>query len=228
MAKKTSAKKTATKKKTPKMSASAARAEGAARQKRERVAKKTDEAAHTGTVIRGDGKAVTVTVPPNEKRREQAETAAPVTIFRDGPGMAYRWRRGDSVSAKRYMAREQAERAARKANPGAELIHEPDPPKPGANKKKPAKRAKAAKADTPKRISLLDAAAIVLKDAKAPLQAKQIVERVIERGLWTPGAGKTPHATLYAAMTREIATKGVDARFRKVERGQFSRGNDDR
>ncbi|TVQ33614.1 MAG: hypothetical protein EA376_01800 [Phycisphaeraceae bacterium] len=258
--KKTSTKKATTKKKAPRMSASAARVEGAARQNCDRVAKKSGEAAHTGTVIRGDGKAVTVTVPPNEKRSGLSEAAEQVVVFRDGPGMAYRWQRGDSVSAKRYMAREQAERAAMKANPGAELVHEPDPPMPGANKKKPAKqrkskqdhespsakelandahneafaqskkskattpkkRAKAPKADTPKRISLLDAAATVLKDAKAPLQAKQIVDRVIERGLWTPGVGKTPHATLYAAMTREIAAKGKDSRFAKVDRGQFT------
>jgi len=77
-------------------------------------------------------------------------------------------------------------------------------------------------ADKPKRVSLLDAAATVLADAKAPMQAKQIVEAVVERGLWKPGAGKTPHATLYAAMTREIAAKGAASRFRKVDRGQFT------
>ena len=33
--------------------------------------------------------------------------------------------------------------------------------------------------------------------------------------------GATPHATLYASMIREIATKGKDARVEKVDRGQF-------
>jgi len=80
------------------------------------------------------------------------------------------------------------------------------------------------KPNNSKRVSLLDAAATVLGSAKAPMQAKQIVEAVVERGLWKPGAGKTPHATLYAAMTREIAAKGKDARFRKVGRGQFAAG----
>jgi hypothetical protein len=79
-------------------------------------------------------------------------------------------------------------------------------------------------ADKPKRVSLLDAAATVLADAKAPMQAKQIVEAVVERGLWKPGAGKTPHATLYAAMTREIAAKGAASRFKKVDRGLFAAG----
>jgi hypothetical protein len=82
-------------------------------------------------------------------------------------------------------------------------------------------RAKKPKAEKAKRVSLLDAAATVLADAKTPMQAKAIVDAVVEQGLWKPGEGKTPHATLYAAMTREIAAKGKDARFRKVDRGQF-------
>src|SRR5690554_4923058 len=64
MAKKTTKK--APSKKAPRMSASAARAEGAARTKRMRDAAKSSEAVHTGTVIRGDGKAVTVTVPKDD------------------------------------------------------------------------------------------------------------------------------------------------------------------
>ena len=98
----------------------------------------------------------------------------------------------------------------------------------GAAKQKTMRKAKATtpsktkKAAKPKRVSLLDAAATVLASAKEPMQAKAIVEQVVKRGLWKPGAGKTPHATLYAAMTREIAAKGKDARFRKVDRGQFT------
>lgn len=87
-----------------------------------------------------------------------------------------------------------------------------------------APKPKEAKSTQTKRVSLLDASAAVLADAKAPMQAKALVEAVVERGLWTPGAGKTPHATLYAAIVREIADKGKDARFRKVERGRFAAG----
>lgn len=68
------------------------------------------------------------------------------------------------------------------------------------------------------------AAATVLADAGEPMRTKAIVEAAIERGLWKPGKGKTPHATLYAAMTREIATKGDTARFRKADRGLFEAG----
>jgi hypothetical protein len=41
------------------------------------------------------------------------------------------------------------------------------------------------------------------------------------QGLWTSPGGKTPHATLYASILREINAKGKDARFKKVDRGQF-------
>ena len=44
-------------------------------------------------------------------------------------------------------------------------------------------------------------------------------ERAIAAGWKTNG--KTPEATLYAAMTREIAKKGDAARFRKADRGLF-------
>lgn len=40
-------------------------------------------------------------------------------------------------------------------------------------------------------------------------------------GVLTSPGGKTPHATLYAAILREITVKGKDARFQKTERGHF-------
>jgi len=69
-------------------------------------------------------------------------------------------------------------------------------------------------------LSGLDAAAQVLSRAKEPLDAKTIAERAIAAGWKTNGA--TPHATLYAAMIREIAAKGKDARFAKVDKGRFT------
>lgn len=72
-----------------------------------------------------------------------------------------------------------------------------------------------------KKLSLIDAAVQVLAESKEPLNTTAMVEQVVAAGLWTPGAGKTPHATLYSAILREIKLKGDDARFVKVERGQF-------
>jgi len=70
-------------------------------------------------------------------------------------------------------------------------------------------------------LSGLDAAAKVLADAGEPLNCKTIVERAIEKGLWKTG-GKTPAATVYAAIIREIAKKGDASRFSKTERGMFA------
>ncbi len=73
----------------------------------------------------------------------------------------------------------------------------------------------------PKRISALDAAAEVLKKAGQPMRAQEMIAAMSEAGLWSSPSGKTPHATLYAAILREIGDKGDDARFRKTDRGLF-------
>jgi hypothetical protein len=70
-------------------------------------------------------------------------------------------------------------------------------------------------------MSGLDAAAKVLADAGEPLGCKTIVEQAIEKGYWKTG-GKTPAATVYAAILREIQKKGDAARFAKADRGMFT------
>jgi len=75
---------------------------------------------------------------------------------------------------------------------------------------------------TPKRMSALDAAAKVLAEADQPLTAKQMIEAMAAQGYWTSPGGATPHATLYAAIIREIKVKGAEARFTKTERGLFA------
>ncbi|MBN2583986.1 MAG: winged helix-turn-helix domain-containing protein [Planctomycetes bacterium] len=89
--------------------------------------------------------------------------------------------------------------------------------------KKAAKATTTAKAEKPKaakaKVSGLDAAAKVLAGASQPMNAKAICEAVLKAGWQTKG--KTPHATLYAAIIREIAAKGEQARFRKTDRGMF-------
>jgi hypothetical protein len=80
-------------------------------------------------------------------------------------------------------------------------------------------RKKAARKDG--KMSGLDAAAKVLTDAGQPLNANEMLERIQAAGLWKTD-GKTPQATLYAAIIREIAAKGKDSRFRKTERGRFT------
>ena len=83
--------------------------------------------------------------------------------------------------------------------------------------------AKRAKAEAkPKKMSGLDAAARVLEESGQPMNAKEMIRAVEAKGYWKSPGGKTPHATLYSAIIREIAAKGVAARFRKAERGKFA------
>jgi hypothetical protein len=67
----------------------------------------------------------------------------------------------------------------------------------------------------------LDAAAQVLAKADKPMNSQDLITAMAEQGLWKSPGGKTPHATLYAAMIREINEKGKEARFTKVDRGMF-------
>jgi hypothetical protein len=97
---------------------------------------------------------------------------------------------------------------------GKSAGQQPSAAKPKAERK-PAGDAK------PKRISALDAAAEVLKKAGQPMRSQEMIAAMAEQGLWTSPAGKTPHATLYAAILREIGDKGSAARFRKTDRGLF-------
>lgn len=86
-----------------------------------------------------------------------------------------------------------------------------------SNEKANAKNARSTQA---KKASLLDAAAAILADG--PAGAKRIVELAAERGLWKSPAGKTPHATLSAAIRREIKNKGAASRFRLDGPGMFA------
>jgi hypothetical protein len=72
------------------------------------------------------------------------------------------------------------------------------------------------------RLSALDAAARVLAESVEPMGARDLIKAMAERGLWASPAGKTPDATLYAAIIREIAKKGEASRFVKVRRGLFA------
>jgi len=85
-----------------------------------------------------------------------------------------------------------------------------------------AKRPKPSKEAKPKRMSALDAAAIVLKSSKEPLNCDALIEAMSTRKLWVSPNGATPAQTLYAAIVREIKAKGREARFIKSERGHFA------
>jgi hypothetical protein len=76
-----------------------------------------------------------------------------------------------------------------------------------------------------KRLSAIEAAAKVLAESKTAMTAKEMIEAMESQGLWKSPGGKTPHATLYSAIIREIATKGKEARFVKAGQGKFTLAN---
>ncbi|MFN7021948.1 MAG: HTH domain-containing protein [Phycisphaerales bacterium] len=111
-------------------------------------------------------------------------------------------------------AKEVANNAAVDASAKGKKAKAPKTPK----APKPAKEPKA------KRVSALDAAAQVLAASEVPMRAKEMIAAMQAKKLWTSPGGKTPEATLYAAIIREIAAKGTASRFKKHERGVFVAG----
>lgn len=79
----------------------------------------------------------------------------------------------------------------------------------------------------PPRISALTAAAQLLadratKERTAGLSAHDLIGRMAKAKLWSSPGGKSPASTLYAAMLREINSRGEESRFARGERGRFT------
>ena len=82
--------------------------------------------------------------------------------------------------------------------------------------------AKAAAKTKAKKLSALDAAAKVLAETGQAMTCAALIEAMAAKGYWTSPGGKTPAATLYSAILKELKTKGANARFKKTDRGQFA------
>jgi hypothetical protein len=91
-----------------------------------------------------------------------------------------------------------------------------------AEGKKTKRKAKAPKEPKAKKLSALDAAAQVLAETGQPMNTREMIDALAAKKLWTSPGGKTPHATLYSAILREINEKGKEARFVKTQRGKFA------
>ena len=134
------------------------------------------------------------------------------------PAKAVKRNKANDADRKAAVAQAQAADAAANAtNPDVVPLAEAMKPTKAAKGAK----AKTPKAETPKKTSGLDAAAQVLTDAGQPMRCKDMVETMFAKGLWKTD-GKTPAATIYAAILREIQTKGTEARFKKTDRGLFT------
>ena len=59
------------------------------------------------------------------------------------------------------------------------------------------------------------------QQSEQPLNTKEMIEAMQARGYWASPGGKTPHATLYSAILRDLSA-GDDSKFVKTERGRFA------
>jgi hypothetical protein len=89
-------------------------------------------------------------------------------------------------------------------------------------KTKPKTKGRKTAASQDGKMSCMDAAAKVLVEKGEPLTCKEMVEAMAAKGYWTTPGGKTPWATLYSSIAREIRDKGKESRFKKADRGKFA------
>ncbi|HWG43895.1 MAG TPA: HTH domain-containing protein [Gemmataceae bacterium] len=104
-----------------------------------------------------------------------------------------------------------------------QTAEQPQTPSVEAKPPRMRKPKKAADDGQAKKLSALDAAAKVLGETGQPMSCQELIEAMATKGYWTSPGGKTPAATLYSAIAREITTKGTSSRFQKAERGKFAR-----
>ena len=111
------------------------------------------------------------------------------------------------------IGRREAEAMADAKNPPTEA----EPAKPATKKPVKTRQPK-----TDGKLSQLDAAVKVLTESGEQMTTKAMIDAMAAKGFWTSPGGATPWATLYSALIREIANKGDESRFTKVDRGQFA------
>ncbi|MCC6322738.1 MAG: winged helix-turn-helix domain-containing protein [Phycisphaerales bacterium] len=176
-------------------------------------------ALHEGEAIRGDGKKVKVSVPADHADAPGPDPTAPEVVPpADAADAAAPPTLPDGAADAKPTTPATPARK-RHVGPGGKRIAAPKP----ANEPK-AKKEKTPKPPKVKKVSCLDAAAQVLAASEVPMKATDMIAAMEAKGLWKTGKGLTPEATLYAAIIREIAAKGREARFKKHDRGLFVAG----
>ena len=113
----------------------------------------------------------------------------------------------ESASGKRFPVSESRFIKAETVKPPTERIEIPDPPKPEVSGLKP-------------KLSMLNAAAEIMKVALRPMSAKELIVAMEEAGLWKSPSGKTPCNSLSAALNRNAGK--TNPRFKKTGKGLFA------
>lgn len=167
----------------------------------QKLAARPDPNARSPKPIATSPNDATTIAPPGETNH-RANKPAPIDQNADGANVA---------PAKASSRKRGAPATTADHQQPAERRKDQDPAKPAAHPK-------------PRKDSCLSIAARLLAHSASPLSAQALIDLMAAKGLWTSPNGKTPAATLYAAITREIAAKGDKARFRKHERGLFVAG----
>jgi hypothetical protein len=98
----------------------------------------------------------------------------------------------------------------------------PPPPAPATETAQPSPDRRTQQASSAPQLSALDAAAQVLTETGTALSCQELIQLMADKGYWTSPAGKTPAATLYTAILKELKTKGAAARFQKTAPGKFA------
>lgn len=83
------------------------------------------------------------------------------------------------------------------------------------------KKEKKEKAPKKERHSAINIAADILRHAATPMTTGEMMDAMLKKHKWET-KGKTPAATLYSAILREMKVKGKASRFAKTERGKFA------
>ena len=102
----------------------------------------------------------------------------------------------------------------------AEATPQTEGPRPARSK-----RSRAGATDAPARaakLSALEAAVLLLGETGQAMNCQEMIAAIAAKGYWTSPGGKTPSATLYTSILKELTTKGKESRFVKVERGRFA------
>jgi HB1, ASXL, restriction endonuclease HTH domain len=167
-------------------------------------------------VVRGGTK---ISADTMELKLEDADGHIEVADFKLNEEVAVIAKKAKSAKA----AKEQTKKTSSAKHAGPAKSKDKTAPKTAVPTTRAAEPKKAAPERTTK-MSAVDAAAKVLSEAGEAMNCQDMIKAMGEKGYWTSPGGKTPHATLYSAILREIQNKGNDARFKKMERGKFSLG----
>jgi hypothetical protein len=156
---------------------------------------------------------VTLVAPDGDRERLALAPEDRVTVVGKDSGVGRGKSEGKKVKGKAAVkAKSAPAAAAASATPAA---------RPEGKTSKASRGQQKAKAE--KKMSCLDAAAKLLTETGQSMSCQELIQTMAAKDYWISPAGKTPQATLCAAIAREIRAKKNQARFRKTGPGRFAR-----